>query len=178
MKQLMKIVAGGSLAATIIFILIYLKTTNGVCFSMAITFGTISYHFFMRFAVGLILNITMNNHADYIRSWYQLKPFENELYKKLRVKSWKDKMPTYQPEVFLMKNHTLDEIAQAMCQSELVHEVIVIFSFLPVIASVWFDSFFVFLITSIAAACFDMTFVIMQRYNRGRILKIIARQRT
>lgn len=178
MKQLMKAIAGISLAAAIIFSVIYLKTANGVCFSLAITFATISYHFFMRFAVGWILNVTMNNHADYTKAWYQLKPFENELYKKLRVKSWKDKMPTYQPEIFSMKNHTLDEIAQAMCQSELVHEVIVILSFLPVIASVWFDSFFVFLVTSIASACFDMTFVIMQRYNRERILKIIARQRS
>ena len=64
--------------------------------------------------------------------------------------------------------HTWDEIAQAMCQAELVHETIVVLSFLPVAASVWFGAAAVFLVTSLAAAAFDLMFVMMQRYNRGR----------
>ncbi len=176
MVKWMKGTAGGSLAAVVIFSGIYLKTGNGVCFSLAITFGTISYHLFMRFAVGLLFHKIMNNHADYTRPWFGPKPFENELYRKLRVKSWKGKMPTYEPEVFSLKKHSLEEIAQAMCQSEIVHEVIVILSFLPLIEVLWFDSFFVFLSTSVASACFDMMFVIMQRYNRQRILNMIQRR--
>ncbi len=86
------------------------------------------------------------------------------------------KMPTYEPEAFSLKKHSLEEIAQTMCQSEIVHEVIVMLSFLPLIEVLWFDSFFVFLSTSVASACFDMMFVIMQRFNRQRILNMIQRE--
>ena len=36
-----------------------------------------------------------------------------------------------------------------------------------------FDSFFVFLVTSLAAVCFDLVFVIMQRFNRPRLIRMI-----
>ena len=37
----------------------------------------------------------------------------------------------------------------------------------------WLGGYPAFIITSILAAMFDMMFVIMQRYNRQRILKLI-----
>ena len=86
-------------------------------------------------------------------------------------------MPSYNPEIFSNKKHTWDEIAQSMCQSELVHETNIILSFVPLIASIYFGSFCVFLITSVCGAVFDLLFVIMQRYNRPRIVKIALRQK-
>ena len=72
--------------------------------------------------------------------------------------------------VLYVKTHTWDEIAQAMCQAELVHETIVILSFLPILAGIRFGAYPVFIITSVLAAAFDMMFVIMQRYNGPRIV--------
>ena len=69
--------------------------------------------------------------------------------------------------------HTWDEIAQAMCQAELVHEVIIILSFLPILAAIPFGALFVFVFTSILSAGYDAMFVMMQRYNRPRIVKMI-----
>lgn len=86
-------------------------------------------------------------------------------------------MPAYNPETFSPKNHTWDEIAQAMCQSELVHETNMVLSFVPLIAARWFGSFYVFLLTSICGCIFDLVFVIMQRYNRARIIKIFSKKR-
>ena len=82
-------------------------------------------------------------------------------------------MPTYDSTLFSPQKHTWDEIAQAMCQAELVHEVILVLSFAPIIATVWWGAFAVFLITSIFAACMDLSFVMMQRYNRPRVLQMI-----
>ena len=86
-------------------------------------------------------------------------------------------MPTYDPSCFDPKIHTWAEIAQAMCQAEIVHEVIVVLSFLPLLAAIPFGAFPVFLITSLLAAVYDLTFVIMQRYNRPRIIKFIKKER-
>lgn len=84
-------------------------------------------------------------------------------------------MPTFVPELFDTKKHSLDEIAQAMCQAELVHETIIILSFAPILLTIWFGDFWIFLITSVLAALFDLCFVIMQRYNRPRIVKLIKK---
>ena len=59
------------------------------------------------------------------------------------------------------------------CQAELGHETIVVLSFVPIVAGHWLGGYLAFIITSILAAMFDMMFVIMQRYNRQRILKLI-----
>lgn len=91
-------------------------------------------------------------------------------------KLWKDKMPTYNREAFSRTDHTWQEIAQAMCQSELVHETNMILSFLPLAAVKWFGSFYVFLVTSIGGAVFDLAFVMIQRYNRPRVMRIAAKQ--
>lgn len=93
----------------------------------------------------------------------------------MNIKKWKNKMPTYNIDIFDISKHSWDEIAQAMCQSELVHETNIIFSFLPMIASIWFGAFAVFFVTSILSAVFDLMFVFMQRYNRSRILKMKER---
>ena len=90
----------------------------------------------------------------------------------MNVKKWKNKMPTYDKEIFDISRHSWDEIIQATCQSELVHEANIVLSFLPLVASVWFGEFYVFFITSILSAIFDLMFVFMQRFNRARILKI------
>lgn len=86
-------------------------------------------------------------------------------------------MPTYDAELFLPEKHTWDEIAQAMCQAELVHEVIVVLSFVPSIMTIWWGAFEVFLVTSILAACIDLSFVMMQRYNRPRVLQLHNKKR-
>ena len=139
----------------------------------AITFGTFLYHFAMRLLVGYTVDYFKGNKADYTKKWYQLRPFEVSLYRSVKVKKWKGKMPTFDPSVFDPRLHSWDEIAQAMCQAELVHEIIIVLSFLPLLAAIPFGSFGVFLITSLLAAGYDLCFVIMQRFNRPRVLKCV-----
>ena len=50
----------------------------------------------------------------------------------MKVKSWKDRMPTYEAETFSFELHSMEEIAMAMCQSEVVHEIIILFSFIVI----------------------------------------------
>ena len=74
---------------TIVFTLLYRCSSNAVILSMAITFGTISYHFLMRLAVGYVINGLCHNCFDYKKAWFQEKSFEKRLYEKLGVKKWK-----------------------------------------------------------------------------------------
>ena len=150
-------------------------TGNRVFFSVAITFGTIFYHFAMRLAVGGFVDARYHNQMDYTKKWFMEKAFERKLYKVLRVKKWKKWFPTYNPQDFDLKNRSVTEIIQVTCQAEIVHEVNMILSFVPVVFSVWFGSLGVFLLTSCAAFLFDSIFVIMQRYNRPRMIRLMKK---
>lgn len=177
MKKAMNLAAAVSALLTVVFaVLVFWGLHRAVSF--AVTFGTFFYHFAMRLVVGYAVNQIMSNQADYTKSWYQLRPFEERIYQLLKVKKWKTKMPTYDPSCFDPQLHSWDEIAQAMCQAELVHEVIAVLSFLPLLAAIPFGAFPVFFITSLLSAGFDLCFVIMQRFNRPRIIRLLEKERT
>ena len=63
-----------------------------------------------------------------------------------------------------------------MCGAEIVHEIIMVLSFLPLLAIPVFGAFPVFLITSVLAALFDGVFVMAQRYNRPRLVRILEKK--
>ena len=177
MAKGMKYITVISAVLTILFVILCQMTSKtGAILALAITFGTITYHFGMRLLVGTIIDKWLNNKVDYNRKWFQPRSFEEKLYQRLRVKKWKDRMPTYVPGTFSTKEHTMEDIAQAMCQAEIVHEVIIVLSFVPLVLVPIFGEFWVFFITSLLSAAFDLMFVMMQRYNRPRIVKIIKRK--
>jgi len=176
MKKAMRRLTAASLLLTVVFVVLC-RIGHSWAVSFAITFGTFLYHFAMRLMVGYGLNRFMKNRADLNKRWYQLRPFEVQLYKALKVKRWKANMPTFDPSLFDPGLHSWSEIAQAMCQAEIVHEIITVLSFLPLLAAIPFGSFGVFLITSVLSALYDLSFVVMQRYNRPRIIKFIEKER-
>lgn len=176
MAKIVKGIAAFSLAATVILAISYKVTSSGILLPLAITSGTIAYHFVMRLMVGLAFHATMRNKADYRKRWYQVNKREMAVYEKLKVKQWKRRMPTYDPALFDPRLHTWEEIVQAMCQAELVHETIAVLSFLPILAGIWFGEYPVFIVTSVLSAACDIVFVIMQRYNRQRVTKLLNRK--
>lgn len=152
--------------------LLYRLTEAGWLLSLAITFFTVFYHFAMRLTVGALIPNTVCPTSR----WFQPRPFEAPLYKRLRVKKWKDRMPTYDPRLFSLQDNTLEGIVRNMCQAEVVHEVIALCSFIPLLFSLMWGTFGVFLTTSLLAAALDLSFVMLQRYNRPRILRLIKMQ--
>ena len=85
MKKVMKSTTVLVVLATIIFTILYRTMENGVLLSLAITAGTISYHFVMRYAVAGIFSHAMHNRANLSRKWYQQKKWEKKLYQKLHA---------------------------------------------------------------------------------------------
>ena len=177
MKKIIKSITIISFILTLLFSAVYFHTENSVSLSLAITMGTTLYHFAMRLAVGFFYDRIMNNKADLSRWWYQPKGFEKRIYNWLNVKNWKGIMPSYEPDLFDPQKHTWNEIAQAMCQAELVHETIILLSFVPILFAKLFGALPVFVITSVLAVAFDMIFVIMQRYNRPRVIRLMVKEK-
>ena len=101
MARKMKLIAAISVLLTVVCVILSHNQADGVIFSMAITFGTISYHFVMRLVVGTVINMLMNNRANYRARWFQVSEAEYKLYQKLKVKAWKRTCPLMIPPVLI-----------------------------------------------------------------------------
>ncbi len=141
----------------------------------AIVFGTICYHFTIRIVIGNTIDGLFDNVINYKKKCFKTTKMEMKIYKLIGVKKWKDKLPTYYPELFSLRDKTLDKVIMAMCQAEIVHQLNCVFSILTVIASIWFGMLPVFLATGILAGMIDLIFVIVQRYNRTRMIKVFEK---
>jgi len=141
---------------------------------LMITFGTCSYHFLMRLVVGALIP---QERIDPSHRWFKERSWEPAFYKVIKIKSWKNSMPTFNQELFSVKDLSYQEILQNMCGAEVVHEVIIVLSFLPLLCIPYLGGMPAFLITSILAALVDLSFVCLQRFNRPRIVKIIDRRK-
>lgn len=133
----------------------------------------IVYHFWGRIIMGNVSKLFKINQDHW---WFREKAFEKRLYKLLRVKKWKGKALTYNPEAFSLKNHTLLEIAAVMTKSEVDHWINEVISLLSILFSILWGELWIFVLTAVIAMIFDAQFIVIQRFNRPRILRILERQ--
>mgnify|MGYP003473393236 FL=1 len=137
---------------------------------LAITFGTIAYHLLMRALVSIVVTLVMRNRANPYNVWFRERRFEARLFRWLKIHRWKYRVPTYAPELFDLNKHTPSDVLGAMCQAEVVHEVIFPLSFVPIAFAEWLGALPVFVLTSVGAAAGDAFLVLLQRYNRPRVM--------
>ena len=154
---------------------IFMVTQNAIIEMLTITIGVTLYHFAMRLAVGTVVNWMMKNKADYNGVWFREKGFENRLYKLIRVRKWKKYLPTYDPDTFDASQKNVEEIVGATCQAEIVHEVIMALSLLPILFIPLLGGAAALITTSVLAMLFDSAFVILQRYNRPKLIRAMKR---
>jgi len=167
-------VIGITLIASIICFYLYygnVHKTETILWIGIIAF-TIMYHFWVRIIMGNVSKL-FKKHINYKQWWFKEKGFEKGLYKLLRVKEWKDKALTYNPESFSLKQHPLEEIANTMVKSEVDHWINELISLSTLLFIIPWGRTWAFVISAMAAMIFDSQFIIIQRYNRPRILKVL-----
>ena len=175
MKKKMILITAFLLIGFAVFLTIYIVTNHDVIEAITITLGIALYQFAIRLAVGAAVNLIMNNKANYKNVWFREKSFENKLYRLIRVRKWKKYVPTYTPDTFDTTKKTVKEIVEATCQAEIVHEVIMIFSLLPITLIPLLGGAVAMIITSVLSMMIDSVFVILQRYNRPKLVRVMER---
>lgn len=177
MKKTMFFLFFLSLFLSVFSIALYALFASGVFLTLAITFCTTFYHFSFRLLIAPLLNQNYNKFMstfyDYQNFWFREKNFEKKLYKILQVKKWKSKMPTWSPQTFDLQKNSVQQIVSATCQAEFIHELNALLSFVPLLGAIPFGEFAVFFITSLASAAFEVMFVLVQRYNRPRLVVLL-----
>ena len=159
---------------TVGFAVLHYMYDEGWMLSAYVTFLTISYHFSMRLIVGEAVTVIYRKREFNLDSvGFRIHSFEKDLYRRLNVKKWKLHMITAKPEQFDLLENSMDDLLHNMAQAELVHRIIMVLSFVPLLLIIPYGAPMVFIVTSIVAALIDLQFVIIQRYNRPRVMKIL-----
>lgn len=161
--------------------------TAAVCFSIyyagiiktsvilwvGITAFMILYHFGLRILAG---EIAKHVPIDHNRRFYRRKNFEERLYKFLMVRKWKDKVLTFDPASYDFKNRTPHQLAVTMARSERDHWVNEVISLVSLAFILLWGCWPAFVITAILAMIFDGQFIVVQRYNRPIVMRLIERK--
>ena len=154
---------------------VFVLTQNAIMEAITITIGIALYHFAMRLAVGTLVNLLMKNKANHKSPWFREKCFESRLYKWMQVRKWKKYIPTYDPDTFDASRKRVNEIVGATCQAEIIHEIIMAFSLLPIALIPILGGAAALIITSVLSMLIDSVFVIFQRYNRPKLVRVMER---
>ena len=149
---------------------------NGVVLWTGIVAFTIMYHFWVRIIMGNVSKL-FQKHINYKQWWFKERNFEKGLYELLRVKKWKGKALTYNLESFSLKEHSLEEIAITMSKSEVDHWINEVISLTTLLFAIPWGAFWIFLVQALVSMIFDSQFIIIQRYNRPRIVKILEKEK-
>ena len=165
------------ITSIICFVLYYSNIhRNTVIIWTGIVAFTIMYHLWVRIIMGNVSKL-FKKHINYNKKWFKERKFEKGLYKLLRVKEWKGKALTYNPELYSLKDNSLEEIANTMCKSEVDHWINEVILLSTLLFAIPWGEFWIFFITAFAAMIFDSQFIVIQRYNRPRVLKSIERKK-
>ena len=163
-------------------------TVSGVCFTLfyadfvksrvilwvGVASFTILYHFWLRILLGCV---TRHLPIRYTAWWFKERRFEKRLYKLLRVRKWKGKVLTYDPDAFSPEKHTYEEIANAMAKAETDHWINQLISLSTMLFPLLWGAWWLFISTGIVGMLFDMQFILVQRFHRPIIVRVIEKER-
>lgn len=170
------VIALGVIISVICFSLYYGGYNESIAILWTgITAFTITYHFWVRIILGNVSKL-FRKHINYKQWWFKERKFEKGLYKFLKVKDWKGKALTYNPEQFDLKENSLEKIVNTMTKSEVDHWINEIISITTMFFGLIWGKTWIFVLTAIAAMIFDGQFIVIQRYNRPRIVKILEKE--
>lgn len=164
------------IVSSICFGFFYTGTTDSIIvFWIGMVTFTIMYHFWVRIIMGNVLKL-FKKHITYKQYFFKEKKFEKKFYDLIKVKLWKDKVLTYAPQEFDLKENSLETVANNMAKAELDHWINSLISISTIFFGFISNVFWPFVVSAIFAMAFETQFIVLQRYNRPRVVKIIERE--
>lgn len=112
--------------------------------------------------------------------FFKERSYEGNLYKSIRIKKWKDKLPAVNATLKNMKSNLtpeyLDKIIMHTYYAEFGHLLIAVLGFLCILLNPN-DYFLMAFSFSVLNFFIHIPFYLIQRYNRPRLLKLKFRKR-
>ncbi|ASA21201.1 hypothetical protein [Paenibacillus donghaensis] len=133
---------------------------------------------------GLVMRLLPRSLFDYRRRLYKEHPFEKSLYKKIKVAGWKDRMPEWGHRIGFSKQtlastsdiHYINRFIYETCIAELGHLIMGVLGYTYLLLAYLLPApllpVYMYVLISTLHLVFQMMLVIIQRYNRPRLLKL------
>ena len=141
-------------------------------FTIGVVFFSVAIHFLIMFISAPVVFMLFRNKYNCNSFWFKQKPFEKTLYRILKIKKWKNKLPAYDRNEYSLQLNNPETIAQNMCHAEVVHEVIALASYLPILFGLVISNYGLLTILSMFFSIIHLVFVFIQRYNRPRFIRL------
>lgn len=176
-KKTIYIISTGCLVFMFTFLKIFVDNQNNVCLFMGILFMAASYHLITRLVIETFADGALEKGIDPDNHWFADSDVEQSIYRAIGVKHWKNRIPAPDAWKFSIKKRSLEDVIAESCRTEVVHEIGMVVSLLAVLLSIPFGFMWFFILTSVLGGLFDLVFVIVQRYNRPRLMRTAAKKR-
>ncbi len=157
---------------------LYSRTGGKIYHLIFIFFLVLFIHGLFRILVPSFLLLIFRYRFDPESFWFSEKSFERGLYEKLNVKEWKSFVEklSFHPHRFDMEKHDDASILGYMCHAELCHEITIILDLMTCMLAGNMIEFMFLLILAFVLIFLEKSFIIVQRYNRPRLLRIKKRK--
>ena len=84
----------------VVFYAIFLFFRTSIFKTITVTLGVLLFHFAMRLFVNWFFKSMKGRPWNHTNKWFRERNYEKGLFKVLRVASWKNHIPDYNPEDF------------------------------------------------------------------------------
>lgn len=175
MKKFVYGVSIVSMVLMFIFFISYFNTKSVNSLIFGVSMMTVCYHFVVRITITTLFNAFCTPEIiNPNERQFQQKGFEKGLYSKIRVRRWKNSFSSFDPHNFSLRFYSIDELIFEGCKAEMAHRICFFVGFLSLIFTVWFGAFTIYLTASVIGAIYDLAIIVVQRFNRPRLMRIAA----
>ena len=159
----------------VFLVLVILFENKQPYLALFITFTIFAYHLDIRFLIGALVSL-FKGKINVEKKSHRISEKEYKRLVKLKVKKWKDRLPTLFKKQFTLKGaQGVDEVIRNCINAESVHWLCFFFGFgaIPLGCLLSFEELWLYILTSCLASLFvDLPFVLIQRYNRYRLYSL------
>ncbi len=140
--------------------------------------GLVLYHVAVRVVVGIVMDKRPLETFNPLSTLFRPRSWEARLYKNLQVKVWKNNMPVFNSAKWDLRSRGVGEVLRAGCQAEAVHGLNIAFGFVAVFLGPvsGIPDVGVLLFAAVTAGAFELPFILIQRFNRPRLLRLAERE--
>lgn len=175
MKKFVYVVSIASMVLMFIFFITYFNTKSNNSLVFGISMMAVCYHFISRIAITTMFNSFYTSEiVNPNENRFQQKSFEKGLYRKIKVRRWKNSFSSFDPNNFSLRFYSIDELIFEGCKAEMTHWICLFVGLLSLIFTVWFGAFTIYLAASVIGAIYDLAIIVVQRFNRPRLMKVAA----
>ena len=144
-----------------------------------ITMFMFAYHADVRVVIGAVTNKLVKSRINVDKKCYTVSKKEFDFLSKLDVKKWKDKFVTLFSDQFTVSTNNIENVLKNNINAEITHHLCFAMGLLAIPLG-WLisaEELWLYVATAVVASlALDLPPILIQRYNRFRLLKIKNRK--